>query len=197
MKNKTIEEYENSKKDLIRQQRVDILALKRLKIFSEEGEQIYFSSLWKDRTVVVIFLRHFSCIGCRAHADQIWNLHRQMKNLKMKIIFIGNGNPNIIKVFKEDLNLHDAEIYTDPSLETFKACGMHRSVSNYINLKSFIELRKLRKKGYTQGKYTEEVGDILQNGGVVGFRDPGKVVYHFTSKHLGDYDDPDEWPRED
>lgn len=196
MSKEQIEEHEAAKIELIRQQRVDILALKRLRIFSEAGVKVHFSSLWKDRTVIIIFLRHFSCIGCRAHADQVWNFHRQMKNLKVKIIFIGNGRPDVIKVFKEEMKLHDAEIYTDPSLETFKACGMHRGVSNYINLKSFIEARRIKKQGYKQGKYTEDVGDLWQNGGVVGFKDPGKVIYHFTSKHLGDYDDPDDWPKD-
>ncbi|WP_372656155.1 AhpC/TSA family protein [Halobacteriovorax sp.] len=195
MENDKANEYQQIKEDLIRQQRVDVLALKRLKVLSENGTEVLFSTFWNNTTVIIIFLRHFNCISCRAHADQIWSLHKEMNKIKTKIIFVGNGSSQVIKMFKEDLNIKDAEVYTDPSLEVFKACGMDRSFTNYVSFKSLVELRKLRKQGYTGGDYSEGAGDTFQNGGVVGFKDPGKVIYHFTSKYLGDFDNPDEWPK--
>ncbi|WP_372656126.1 AhpC/TSA family protein [Halobacteriovorax sp.] len=196
MENDQADEYQHLKDDLMRQQRVNVLALNRLKVLSETGEEVLFSTFWKDKTVIIIFLRHFNCISCRAHADQIWNLHKELNKISTKIIFVGNGSPQVIKLFKKDLNIEDADVYTDPKLEVFKACGMDRSFTNYVSFKSLAELRKLRKQGYTSGSYPEGAGDSLQNGGVVGFRDPGKVIYHFTSRYLGDFDNPDEWPKD-
>lgn len=191
-----MEESENRDADLIRQQRVNILALQRLKIFNENNEKIVFSTLWEE-PVIVIFVRHFGCIACRARVSEIANFYSQMEKKKVRIVFLGNGQPYMIKTFKESLNLPKVEIYTDPSLEVFDACSMNRSFSNLVNFKSLMAMRNLYKKGYRQGVMDKDTGTHRQMGGVVAFRKPGKVLYHFTSSFLGDFDDPDNWPKED
>lgn len=185
---------EVTKEDLIRQQRVDILALKRLKVLDENNQEVRFSTFLEDKMIIIVFVRHFSCIACRAHVDQIWNLHRGLKKINTRIIFIGNGNPYVIKSFKEDMKVQDAEVYTDPTLEVFDACSMNRSLRNLINIKSLMASIELRKKGYQQS-LEKDAGSHRQMGGVVAFKKPGQVVYHFTSKHLGDFDDPNQWPQ--
>lgn len=175
---------------------VDILALKRLKVLNEFGEQVRLSTFWDNNTVIFIFVRHFSCIACRAHVDKIWRQRAELEKKKTRIVFIGNGAPSFIGHFKEEMNVQDAEIYTDPSLEVFDACRLNRSALKLLSIKSAAEMMKLKKQGYSQGKWDTDSGIHRQMGGVVAIKHPGKVVYHFVANYLGDFDNPEDWPQE-
>jgi hypothetical protein len=81
------------------QQKIDILALNRMKLLDENEEEVLVSSYWKEHSVVLIFIRQFSCIACRAHVDQIIKKKSELEKKRTKVIFIGNGSPYMIKVF--------------------------------------------------------------------------------------------------
>jgi hypothetical protein len=191
------EKKAKQKEELLRQQRVNILSLKRAKIFNEKSEEILFSSLWENCKVVIIFIRHFGCVSCRAHVSTIEkSFTNRAKQKNLRVVFIGNGKPHLINEFKKELNLPNAEVYTDPYLETFNNCGMHSGVMRLMNLKTLGAVRRLYKEGHKDGKHNKENGSIKQLGGVVVFEDPGKVLYHFASEYLGDFDNPEDWPSE-
>jgi peroxiredoxin len=181
-----------NKENLTRQQKVDILSLNRLRVLDENKNEILFKSFLDQESITIVFVRHFGCIACRAHIDQIWNVFRKTKNYKARIVFIGSGSPYVIKAFKEDMGVQEAEIYTDPSLETVDACGMKRGVLNLVNFKTVSSMRALRSKGYRQGSFKDS-GTHRQMGGVVVFKKPGLVTYHYISEYLGDIDDPEDW----
>lgn len=178
--------------DILKQQTVDVLALQRLNVLNEEGEKVPFRNFLQEKKIIVIFIRHFGCIACRAHVDQIWNKKDELLKSNSRIIFIGNGKPHIIGHFKEIIGAQDAEIYTDPDLNTFDACGMHRGILNLANFKTVSAMRALKNKGYSQGSFKDS-GSHRQMGGIVIFKSPGKVIYHFASEYLGDFDNIDEW----
>jgi peroxiredoxin len=171
------------------QSHVDILTLNRLKVLNESNEEILVSSFWKIDPTIIIFLRHFGCIACRAHVDQIWKKRNELEKTGSKIIFIGNGTPAMIKAFKEDVNILDAPIFTDPTLEIFDACGFNRGLKYLLNPLSAIQMAKLYRDGYTQGTQTKDNGLHTQMGGIVAIKPPGQVTYHFASEYLGDLED--------
>jgi hypothetical protein len=174
--------------------KVDFLALSRLKVQDENGNDIVVSSLWKTKPIIMIFVRHFGCIACRAHVDQIWNKRKDLRKTS-NIIFIGNGKPEIIKIFKEDVDALDAVILTDPSLKVFDACGFKRSPLNLIDPRGVKRGVGLTMEGYKQGAVLDgRTGAHTQMGGVIAFKPPGAVVYHFVSDYLGDFDKPEDWP---
>lgn len=176
------------------QKNVDSLALKRIKIYDEKNEGHYFSSLWENSPLVVIFIRHFGCISCRAHVEEVLKSRDFLQKNEIRTVFIGNGHPYSIKSFKEEINAPETEIYTDPSLESFDACGMQKGLSYLINFKSMKNMYKLSKAGHKAKKWDEELGDKTQMGGVVAFKKPGLVLYHHISTHLGDFDNTEDWP---
>lgn len=176
------------------QNKVDLLALKRLNILSEKNEKIMFSSLWETGQVIIIFIRHFGCPSCKAHVQSIWEQKENLKN--KRIVFIGNGQPAMIKKFKEELKTTDLEIYTDPSLETFEACGLKKGLRYLVNFKSMKSMIDLKKKGYQMSAWEEEYGDKNQMGGILAFKDPGLLLYHYISNYLGDFDDTESWPKD-
>jgi hypothetical protein len=179
----------------ILQQKVDILALNRLKIVDQEGQTHLISGFWKEKTSIFIFLRHFGCVTCRAHVEIIWKKKDELTKNATKIIFIGNGESEYIKIFKQDLNLGDAPIFTDPTSLTFEACGFHKNPIHTADPRSLGPISKLLKSGYTQGPVDKRTGNIFQMGGVVAIKPPGIVVYHFASEYAGDYDNHEDWQK--
>lgn len=171
------------------QSMVDILALKRILIMNEFGDKIVASSLWKSQSVVLVFLRHFGCIACRAQVDQILKNRAVLEKNGTKIIFVGNGSPNMIESFKEDLKLKDAVVFTDPTLEIFDACGFNRGLKYLVNAKTLLQGIKLYNEGYTQGEQKKENGSHIQMGGIIAVKPPGIVTYHFASEYLGHFGD--------
>lgn len=176
------------------QKNVDILALKRLKVYGENQQEVLFSSFWEDSKVIFIFLRHFSCISCRAHVDIIWKRKKEFAKAKSRIVFIGNGDASNIKHFKEDIPCLDAEIYTDPTLETFKACNLINSESSRVSEESLRAIKILQKEGYKGLDIHDTNVAHDQMGGIVAFKSPGLVLYHYVSTYIGDFDDSEKWP---
>ena len=176
---------------------IDILALKRILIMNEDGDQIHASTLWNTQSVVLVFLRHFGCIACRAQIDQVMKNKETLEKNKTKVIFIGNGSPEMIKAFKEDLKIPNAIIFTDPTLEIFDACGFNRGLKYLVNAKTVLQGIKLYKDGFSQGEQKKENGSHLQMGGIIAMKPPGIVTYHFASEYLGHFDELNNILRED
>jgi peroxiredoxin len=181
--------------NLTNQQKVDVLALARLKVLDVHGNEVLISSFWKDRSVVLIFLRHFSCIACRTYVEMIWKKKEELKRTKTRVVFIGNGAHQFIKTFKDDLKVPDADIYTDPSLESFQACGMIKGIFNLIDPRGAIKMVEFALKGQKQGPWDKDSGTHTQMGGIVAMKYPGKVVYHYLENYLGDFDTSEGWKK--
>jgi hypothetical protein len=176
--------------------KIDLPELNRLNIFDEHNHQFPISNLWKKNTAIIVFVRHFGCVACRAHVDQLWTMKNDLEATGGLISFIGNGEPEIIREFRGEMNIYSAPIYTDPSLKTFDASGMYRSIANLLHPGSLKEFVGLHAKGYRQGNSKKENGFHTQMGGVMVIRPEGSVTYHFCSKYLGNFDNPDDWQTE-
>jgi peroxiredoxin len=156
-------------------------------VFNEVGESVKVASIWKTQTIIFIFLRHFGCVSCRSHAAQVWRDRQKYEGSGAKIVFIGNGTPHFIQVFKEDLGISDATIFTDPSLECFRAAGFKRGFLVSLGIRSIANGLGMFMKGSKQGPYTKATGDLWQLGGVLVVKSTGVVAYHYISEALGDY----------
>ena len=175
------------------QNKIDILALSRLVVLDQNGKEFLITSFWKTSPVVLIFLRHFSCIACRTYVDMIWRKKEELKNKKTRVIFIGNGAPQFIKYFKEDLGVFDADIYTDPTLETFNACGLIKGIFHLLDPRGAAKMVEFALKGQKQGPWDSDSGVHTQMGGIVAIRPPGQVLYHYIEDYLGDFDTTEGW----
>ena len=166
---------------------VNIVTLATAKVLDESGKPVQMGTLWQKQTALFIFVRHFGCIGCRSHAVEVWQKREAYERSGARIIFIGNGQPHFIQTFKNELNLHDAPIYTDPSLAVFRAAGFKRNFLAALGPKSIAAGLKMYANGHKQGAYDPASGDLWQMGGVLVIKPSGQVAYHYISEMLGDY----------
>lgn len=171
---------------------IDLELFMSANLYNEHAQLVPMPSLWAQQPAVMIFLRHFGCIACRAHATQIWQQRTLFEQKGAKIYFIGNGSPRLIAKFKEDLGLRAATILTDPNLRSFEAAGFKRGLMHALGPKSARNVVGLLRDGYRQGRPSRDNGNYLQLGGVVMMSTSGKVKYHFVSEATGDFPEIDE-----
>lgn len=165
--------------------KADIVQLANCQLIDENHGKIKMGLLWQKQTSVFIFLRHFGCIACRAHAKQVWDLRAQYEKSNAKLYFVGNGNPDFIMAFKEEMGLTDADIYTDPTLDSFHAAGFHRGFFRALGPRSLINVAKLKAQGHKNGD--KDSGDYWQLGGILVIKKDGQIAYHFISEAVGDF----------
>jgi peroxiredoxin len=176
----------------------NILQLAEAPVLDENGVAVKLGRLWQAQTTIFVFLRHFGCIACRGHAVDVWANRDKYQAHGAKIIFIGNGNPQFIKMFKEDLNLEGAAVYTDPTLASFRAAGFKRGFLAALGPQAIANALKLYAQGHRQVAVGKASGDLWQLGGIVVVKPGGHVAYHYISEALGDFpphQDADQWAR--
>lgn len=161
----------------------DIKKFGNLTVLDENSKVIKLSDLWKDKTTILAFLRHFGCIACRAHVSQLSEIRDQIKSQGAQIMYIGNGSPHFIKAFKEDLHIAD-EVYTDPSLKVFHAAQLKRNAWDTIGPKAALKALKLFAQGHRQ---TGIQGDSFQQGGMLVISPQNKLLFQHISSSTGDY----------
>ena len=49
---------------------IDIFELMNSVLLDEQGRQIPMPFLWQTNPAIFVYLRHFACAACRAHAEQ-------------------------------------------------------------------------------------------------------------------------------
>ncbi|QTA84777.1 Peroxiredoxin-like domain-containing protein [Desulfonema magnum] len=100
-----------------------------------------------------------------------------------RLVVIGNGAPHFMTAFREDTG-YKGNLYTDPSLETYKILDLKRGVGSLFGLKSLKEGIRAASSGYLQ---TEIQGDALQQGGAI-IIGPGDILhYSYQNKEVGDH----------
>src|SRR5262245_32855576 len=122
---------------------VDTVKLASCKVKSETGQEVQFGGLWQAGTTLFVFLRHFACISCRLHAEQMIAKKGELAAKGVRLVFIGNGQPHFIGKFKQQLQIPEAEVYTDPSLQAFRAAGFKRGFLASHGPKSVFNTAKM------------------------------------------------------
>ena len=112
-------------------------------------------------------------------------LHRRIDELRAtgaEVFVIGNGSPNFIDGFRETTGWR-GPLYTDPSLEVYKAAGLKRGVLKTLNARAAIKALGALRGGNRQGRTQ---GDEWQQGGVLVIAPGGDVLWSQVSEYAGD-----------
>lgn len=130
------------------------------------GESVPLVSLYRDRTLALVFLRHFGCVFCR----------RQLSILRrfpeLNIVFVGMGSPAEALAFRERYKVPH-EIICDPQRRLYEAFGL--PVGNLGQLLGpRVVVRAVGAMRYGQSRPT---ADPRQLGGVFVIDAEGEVVW--------------------
>ena len=123
---------------------------------------------------------------CKEQAAQLSSIKKDLEQMNIELVFIGNGTHEQAKFFQEGYKI-SANIYIDTALQIYKLLGAKNSLfSNIAPQVWFAGLRAIFngfKQSKTQGAYT-------QQGGVALLMQDGKVAFLNLSKYAGDHIEP-------
>lgn len=157
-----------------------------LEIESSDERKVVVGDLWLERPCLFLFLRHFGCIGCAENVRQVAPRLPELQRMQTRTVFIGCGAPFFIEPFRERHNLLHApvELYSDLSLETYRAVGLAYGLWGGFRPRSLLEMGKAFVAGNQQG---EVQGDLRQHAGAMLVDTDGVVRFYHRNESVGDH----------
>jgi peroxiredoxin len=153
-----------------------------VEVLDESGRPVTLSSLWIDRRVALIFVRHFGCMLCRAFVTELQaQLHRSGHPTD-DVVVIGNAEPSAIADFRAQQDI-DLTVYVDPERHAYSALGFRDDVGGSANPRMILAAFDAWRRGARQGAMA---GHPWQLGGVVIVEPSGEISFVHASRYAGD-----------
>ncbi|MGE3840992.1 MAG: AhpC/TSA family protein [Vicinamibacterales bacterium] len=155
-------------------------------LWSPEGQPRFLRSLWAERKVIAVFVRHFGCVFCRQQVATLLPFEPRFADAGADLAIIGQGSVDDARAFRNELSL-SCRVLTDPTREVYCALDLPRGARTMFRPSVFLRAIKARAQGFRQ---TRPGGDVLQQGGVLIFDKGGSQLYRFVSRSAGEHPSP-------
>lgn len=111
----------------------------------------------------------------RARLDQI-------REAGAQLVLVGNGTPQQAAAFQRRY-APDVAVYTDPSLESYRALGLRRSLAATLSIGSGLAALRAHLRGNRQGRLQ---GDPWQQGGLCLVAAGGQLLHVQRNRDAGE-----------
>ena len=143
----------------------------------DSGESVNLDSLYADRPLALVFMRHYGCIFCR---EQLASL-REFKD--DNIILVGMGDQKDTVEFKRRMEVPQP-IISDPTKALFQQFGLRRaSFGQFVNRRVVTRGVNALRAGHREGIPN---ADPLQLAGIFILNTDGEVVFEHRSTDSSD-----------
>ncbi len=154
-----------------------------MSVRNSDGREVRLGTLWQQRSVVLVFVRHFGCVFCRAQVAELSAALPQIRARAAELVLIGTGDVQAAREFRSDFDL-DVPVFADPELTTFRALPLQRGFKTVLTLSVMKRAVKTLQDGFRQGKTQ---GDVWQQGGVFILGPGDREHYRYISAEAGDH----------
>src|ERR1700722_10551931 len=165
-------------------------------VLQDENEtDVELRTLWRDRAVALIFLRHYLCVQCRVGAMEL-ERDRHMLGPDPNVWLVGMGTPVQARAFKQQTGVR-FPLLLSPDLQAYHAMDLPRGSLRQIF--GLAAQRVARRRARGVGLDREAQGgnrpkarpeqDWHQLGGTFGFAHGVTIVWDHRARHARD--DPD------
>lgn len=161
-------------------------ALQEAYVLDLEGVSVPLAREWAAQSVVLVLLRHFGCIFCRAQAAEMRSIENDVARLGARIVFIGSGQPFFARAFAEDFAIR-WPVYADPELSTYRALEARHGFFTSANPRTWLYSVRVLWRGFRQGRTQ---GEVYQQGAVAIVLPDGRMPYLYLSAVAGDHPEP-------
>lgn len=158
-------------------------ALHGIEVLDVGGSPVRLESLWADRPVALVFVRHFGCLFCQQQVDALQKARERLERDGARVVVIGQGSPEDAREFR-DANGVTLPLYVDPSRASYCAVGLKRGFWSTLGPGAVARAVSALTSGYRQRRSS---GDVLQQGGVVVMGPGGREFYRYASREAGDH----------
>ncbi len=161
----------------------------RARVLDRAGVEHALGDEWKSGPCLLVFLRHFGCVGCSEHVTALSPRLLELAALDVRAVFIGNGAPSMIDGFVERQALADKKVtlLTDPSLTAYRAAGFARSKWSTLGPRALVDSARALLAGHP---HLSVQGDAFQQGGTLLVDRDGVVCFFHQATSLGDHPSP-------
>ncbi|MEI7577264.1 MAG: peroxiredoxin-like family protein [Armatimonadota bacterium] len=143
----------------------------------DSGESVNLDSLYADRPLALVFMRHYGCIFCR---EQLASL-REFKD--DNIVLVGMGDQKDTVEFKKRMEVPQT-IISDPTKGLFQQFGLRRaSFGQFVNRRVVNRGINALRAGHREGLPN---ADPMQLAGVFILNQDGEVVFEHRSSDSSD-----------
>ena len=153
---------------------------------SQSGRSL--ASLVEERSVFLVFLRHFGCTFCREAVAEIAEKRIEIEAQGAPLAFVHLGTEEKAQWFFKPYGLLDVPRFSDPQGKLYEAFGLTRAeLRQFLNLKSIGRMLRAALNGHF-AFYPE--GDIQRMPGVFLLdRGRGEIRKAFRHKLISDRPD--------
>lgn len=142
-------------------------------------------ALSQQKTVFLVFLRHFGCVFCKEAMSDLANLKEEMHKRSIELVFVHMSENTIATEYFDKYKLHNIQHITDPEKEYYYAFGLREG--------SFTQLYGLRTWFRGFGSSVKEhkleldnhLGDYKQMPGIFLIQD-GEIIDHYVHRLASD-----------
>ena len=124
------------------------------------------SELSESRAVMLVFLRHFGCIFCRAALKEIAERKDLIEHHGLHVVFVHMSEASVAEPFFNEYGLLNAQHISDPECELYKRFGLTKGqFKQLFGLQNWVKGFELQVSG--QVKYSPKlIGDGFQMPGI-------------------------------
>lgn len=143
----------------------------------DSGESVNLDSLYADRPLALVFMRHYGCIFCR---EQLASLREFQDD---NIVLVGMGDQKATAEFKRRMEVPQT-IISDPTKSLFQQFGLRRaSFGQFMNRRVVNRGISALRAGHREGLPN---ADPMQLAGVFILNRDGEVVFEHRSTDASD-----------
>ena len=88
-----------------------------------EGKIVQLSALWRKKTLVLAFTRHFGCPQCKEMMDELHHARPELEARGLTLAIVTQGTPELAKAFCAE-RAPGATCLADPERRAYSAYGL-------------------------------------------------------------------------
>jgi peroxiredoxin len=155
-----------------------------------DSHEVRLGALWSEGPAVLVWLRHYGCIYCRALAMQLHGARSDFPQAGARLVLIGQGKPRDAAQFRRRQGIQ-VTVLADAERVSYRAVG--------AKVAGFADLwgpKVVAKGALTGAKHRvlqgRTVGDSAQLGGAILVLPDGQVAWSHLSTDAADDASPEE-----
>ncbi|KAF5383340.1 hypothetical protein D9757_008393 [Collybiopsis confluens] len=165
-------------------------------LLDKSGKKVNFGSLFKEKKIIVVFIRHFFCGSCQKYVSQLnsqcQKFSKSMEETNTEIFVIGCGKWQPIEMYSEMTGFPSSKIFADTDLNVYHAFGMNirttaltpagQQRASYLTEGPIMNAISSTWRALMNAKFLGKQGDISQLGGEFILGPGGSTVFFYNDR---------------
>ncbi|SEH10477.1 Peroxiredoxin [Thermoleophilum album] len=157
-----------------------------------EGREVRLGELWAERPAVLVWLRHYGCVHCRAHALELDQRRGEFEEAGVGLWLIGQATPRHAAHFRRKLGI-ELPVLADRERESYRRAGAKvATFGELLGPRSLSAGTQRMLSSFGRVRQGRVVGHPAQLGGALVIDRDGRVMHAHMAEDAADNANADE-----